>query len=1011
MRKEVKRSLIFWPAFVSATIILMSLLTATNNIYMATISSHVWSAWVRFRGADQLDPRLAETETWRPPMTVDLPSDISPTVEYIANTNANTAPKPELAERRERGSRAMRVPDRIVDVFGTQDVATHHTAEHQYAGKVLQPQRIHSADVNAMSFNLLNGDLLAAERIASKSEIAADRAIGQNTLQVPANFMAEKTASTHYPVLTQLTAAAPPEPEKGGTVDLNNQWIDSQFYEQPAVEVVLPVIDTPSILDSQVATEAIPQPTNEGPSVLPQSIANLAKVIARQEEPAVVQIKVQPQKDKTEKATESSVRRKVHAGPAAWPITEQLDGQLVELAVAPNHSDNSQYVSSKTHNQKAIDWSRRVASELKNLQSLPRLGDSRAAQSLNNLAGQLDQGYRAAEQLSDRQLQIDWLVACHALNRRLAVWQPVYQIVNGNGNTYVSDSQQKVNPTDLQIAISQIRSDLTETGDPEGWGRYLLLDEIETVALGDPIDKRTLLAQRFLSRLRWHGLPEPSRAWLQRESIQSLSALIQPWARNAVDYASLLSQIERHESDAIDLATIDIAGAAQTLRFAEHPKAVEIADAINAYYRNANIRVAISEKMITRMIPEVKPQTVPVRTNILGSRVGGQSNIQTRLNLDLQESKDRWSLLIRTDGNVNTQSVGRTDLTSIATRRDSSFAAATPLQITPMGAQIGQSTIDVRGATRLRGVNTRYDGWPLFGTLVRSVVESRYQESSGLTARIANRRLKTQLGSEIDERLNAKVTKASQMMTKTVMGPLSGLRLDPQVIDMKTTQDRLIARYRLAGEWQIGASTPRPRAPSDSLISLQINQSALNNILERLAPLDSPTTIDTTIQNTRSLFGFPETQLPSDIPRDISIQFAKTRPITFEIEDDKVWVTMRIVELGRAKGAKLKRFIVRAAYVPKIDGLNASLVRDGHLSISGPGMSMRQRFPIRAIFNKVLATSRSIPLTTPKLAESPALQNAVISQLELRDGWLALAISDQQTHRVATQPEPEPATR
>ena len=72
---------------------------------------------------------------------------------------------------------------------------------------------------------------------------------------------------------------------------------------------------------------------------------------------------------------------------------------------------------------------------------------------------------------------------------------------------------------------------------------------------------------------------------------------------------------------------------------------------------------------------------------------------------------------------------------------------------------------------------------------------------------------------------------------------------------------------------------------------------------------------------------------------------------------------------------------------------------------------MRQRFPIRAIFNKVLATSRSIPLTTPKLAESPALQNAVISQLELRDGWLALAISDQQTHRVATQPEPEPATR
>lgn len=143
--------------------------------------------------------------------------------------------------------------------------------------------------------------------------------------------------------------------------------------------------------------------------------------------------------------------------------------------------------------------------------------------------------------------------------------------------------------------------------------------------------------------------------------------------------------------------------------------------------------------------------------------------------------------------------------------------------------------------------------------------------------------------------------------------------------------------------------------------------------------------------------------MPSDIPDDVVIQFTKTRPITVEIDDNTVWITMRVVELSRAKGPKLRRFIVRAAYVPEVDGLNARLVRDGHLRISGPGMSMRERLPVRAIFNKVLSPNRSISLTAPALVQHTALQRSQISQLELRDGWLALAISDQ---REAAPPVP-----
>jgi hypothetical protein len=66
-------------------------------------------------------------------------------------------------------------------------------------------------------------------------------------------------------------------------------------------------------------------------------------------------------------------------------------------------------------------------------------------------------------------------------------------------------------------------------------------------------------------------------------------------------------------------------------------------------------------------------------------------------------------------------------------------------------------------------------------------------------------------------------------------------------------------------------------------------------------------------------------------------------------------------------------------------------------------MSMRQRVPIRAIFNKVFAENRPWQLTRPALREHPAADGIAISQLELRDGWIAIAISPAEVPRVASR--------
>jgi hypothetical protein len=64
---------------------------------------------------------------------------------------------------------------------------------------------------------------------------------------------------------------------------------------------------------------------------------------------------------------------------------------------------------------------------------------------------------------------------------------------------------------------------------------------------------------------------------------------------------------------------------------------------------------------------------------------------------------------------------------------------------------------------------------------------------------------------------------------------------------------------------------------------------------------------------------------------------------------------------------------------------------------------MRERLPVRTIFNKVFSPNREIPVTLPKLREHPAMEGLVVGQLELRDGWLGLAIEAESVPRVAHQ--------
>ena len=730
------------------------------------------------------------------------------------------------------------------------------------------------------------------------------------------------------------------------------------------------------------------------------TVVPVAGVISVEGEIAVPQIKQSVSREVTTVRIASSDQT------SDWPEAKQLVTQLKRLADLKDDSGPQQefrFISADGTEMTIAGWAARVQGLLADLQELPRLGDAGAGAIIDALIALAAEGREQAEELEDRQRQVQWLRAIYAISRRTAVWMPVWDLSRSDDLSWDLVDVDLDEP--LESAVQQVRDDLVVTGDVAGWNAFLMLDEVLEQGQGGNPATRAILSQRLMSRLEWHNLGAEQSQWLKRESIEQLVAVIRPWAQRAVDYAALMNQLEQQESNAIDLAAVDIASAVQTLRFAKSPAAVKVSAQINTHYRNANVRFAISERFIELMIPAIEPTSVSVNTQVLGARVSGVSQIQSDLDIDLEPSSDRWLLKLNANGRVETDSIGKQGFVSVRTAASAKFDAATHIEVTKRGMSLGGADAQVRSKTRLRGVETDYDGWPLVGTLVRSIAEDRYREMVPQANRIANREAQIRIESEIDSQLGSRVDQAAVKVSEMVLGPLGRLQLDPQVTDMQTTDERLLARYRVAGDWQLGAFTPRPRALSDSLMSVQLHQSALNNTLEQLISSKEPISIRDLIRDSAARFGKADVGIPDDIPDDVMVQFARTRPITVEIEDGRLWLTLRVLRLRRDEGIDLTQFIVRVGYRPEMDGMNARLVRDGHLRISGPRMAMRERLPVRAIFNKVFAANREIPLTVPQLTENPATAGLFVSQLELRDGWLAMAISEEGAARIALRQE------
>lgn len=686
----------------------------------------------------------------------------------------------------------------------------------------------------------------------------------------------------------------------------------------------------------------------------------------------------------------------------AWPAPSSLLQELSELEESAT-SQEELHVANWSQQMRAI------LDQLTVLQSMKDPGCTAIFQQIRDASTDVLKNPERFKVL-DYQLSRQQYRAAHAMLRRVSVWESVWNCMN-------QWEQQAVNPARLTIDfqaliqdINQTRRFLAKTNDVQGWSRFLMLQELDDLARLEELDaeKASEIARTYLARV--HGRLSSAQSELVSQStIQQLTDRVLPLAWNPVDYRQMMVSLETIESDSAHRCRSQLATSIQSLRYMAQPVPTELADTINTFYRNANLRIAVSKDLLERGLPKPQVAERPVRQRILGADTRGASQVETQLGIELVPDRHAWNLVLRLNGDVQAKTHSSRGPATFYNDSIAKVDTARRIRVDVNGMQVAGEQAKVDSNDQLRGFDTDLDSLPIIGDMFRFVVRQQFDSQRGIAQRITRRNIAEQTDKEFDRQLATQMRSAENGFQSWVLKPLDRLELNPMVIDLETTENRLIARYRMAGDDQLAAHTPRPLAPADAYASVQIHESAINNAIENFGLSGRDWTLPELGQQLAYILNQTDWTFPAETPTDVTVRFDDARPITVEFQEGVMKLALRIQELRQGNQPSLNDFIIRTHYSPTANGLLAEFTHTGVISVDGKKLSMRERLPLRAIFAKVFAGRSTIPIIAPNLSKDPRAEGLAVSQQEIQDGWLAFAVSPISSPHVAALQGPQPS--
>ncbi len=486
-------------------------------------------------------------------------------------------------------------------------------------------------------------------------------------------------------------------------------------------------------------------------------------------------------------------------------------------------------------------------------------------------------------------------------------------------------------------------------------------------------------------------------------------------ACTTIEVARLLDGLERYE---VSRDPADAARVRESLRAVVAttlPAARALDRAVHDHYLSPNVRIAINDAFVEKMLPESTVTTGPLQDYVLGRKVRGTKTVEqsTAIRFTPHPTEIRLELLVM--GEVASRTVTNAGSVAIHSRGLSTFTVFKPLEVSPRGLSFGAARGSASNQSQLAGIETSFDSVPLMGSIVRGIARNQHDENLDQATREVNVKIVSRACHEVDQQTEPQFTKLAEQIRERFWAPMERLGLEPTAVALETSSSGATARLRLAAAMQLAAHTPRPRAPEDSLFSMQVHESSVNNACGRFGLAGRKLSLEELTRLVCSQLGLPP-QVPDDLPAGVDVTFAAAEPVRIECRDGLVQVRVSLDALESGRRNNWYDIVAQVAYRPVADGLQVRLEREGPVQLSGPGHKGRMEFGLRTIFGKMFPKERPVKLVPVKMLANPRLAGVQAVQAVSADGWLAIALAATtqagggRTSATATRP-PEATQR
>ena len=610
-------------------------------------------------------------------------------------------------------------------------------------------------------------------------------------------------------------------------------------------------------------------------------------------------------------------------------------------------------------------------------------------------------GRGRAEQVTDHALRQHWLRLTQALECRTIIWRHLFDPQLSNLSHV--DQPSSDNGAEVLEVLQEIAALLN--GDIQGdlWREYLMLDQIAAATsegAGSQPRLRRKLAQKVLSRVDDPRLTEAQSDFVKSPRMSKLKQCLLPWALGPVDVETLAAIVERYDARPDSRYAAALTQFRQRLQWSPREEYRLLASHLDEHYRGANMRVAVSGDLMTRLLPQTKSSYDPVNDHIAGAKIKGRSRTTVNLETQMIPNANAWQMNLRAKGAVFSKTHSDTWPAKVNNAAKMFYDARKTIWIDGNGMRVSETKASVKGRNDLVGIDSDFDPIPILGRLVRDAARRKHQQTRGVALKQAKAKVARQAKERMDRDANRKLNELEDRFANNILTSLEKLALIAEPTEMYTTSRRAVMHMRLANSLQLAAGSLRPLAPSDSLASVQLHESVLNNAVAGLQLEGRRLTTLELHQFISTRLGRPNEQPPEGLPLKAKIEFAPFDAIRFRCCGDRLEMILNVREVSHCRD-KISNFAVHVFFRPKVDGLDVRLVRDGTLQFEGRRLRFGQRAVLQGVFNKLMRKDQEVQLVKHDLSSDPRLQSLMITQLVIEDGWIGLALGPKLNGRTA----------